>query len=443
MNLDENNSLDILFQSAREEAPKLSFEDTKGVFLKSLALGGAGLLTAKGLAYLIKLKFSVIMFSTIGIVATTAVIMQVVNPTPEKINQSISGEKIELSQNNPEIISPEVILIDQDDSLLKNENEVIVPEVEMIEELPTFLVTEFPMIMPKSIEPVKPSVISTIQSPRLLAKAEVNEEMAADIVKYQVVVTEKTTDKELLALEEKALAAGIDYTYSAKRRGNNIKKLTIKMIIYDEDGERKVSTFYLKNANSFNFQIGWMELDGKATGFIKRDNCCNNTTASICIDTDEIEASIEKSVQSLEVLIEKIELELSEDSLELEKKMEELEQEIERKVDELEIKIENTNWEINCQDSMMDLGYRIDQITNDIDLIIEYTIDNIESSEVINEGIDQIEIRLIEIENQIKVTIRNSEIEIIETIEEIETIESIETIEEVEEIEEETEEEVE
>ena len=247
-----------------------------------------------------------------------------------------------------------------------------------------------------------------------------------------IVLTEKTTDKELLDLEKRALDAGIDYTYNAKRRGNKIKKLTIKMIIYDEAGERKVSTFYIKNANSFNFHIGWMELNGKATGFIKRDNCCNNTTASICIDTDEIEASIERSVQSLEVLIEKIELELSEDSLaKFEMKMAALEDSIERKVEELEIKIENTNWEINCQDSMIDLGYRIDQITNDIDLIIEYTIDNIESSEVINEGIDQIEIRLNEIENQIKVTIRNSELEIIETIEETEEMEE-ETKEEVE-----------
>ncbi|MFD1553425.1 hypothetical protein DNU06_07075 [Putridiphycobacter roseus] len=105
----------------------------------------------------------------------------------------------------------------------------------------------------------------------------------AELNKVAFVINENTDTDELAKIRDQAVAAGIDFVYTAKVKRNEIKKLDLNMKLEDEEGNSKQSQFHITKSKGevFSITLAWYENEkGEAVAFSKskdkKKNCkCN------------------------------------------------------------------------------------------------------------------------------------------------------------------------
>ena len=100
--------------------------------------------------------------------------------------------------------------------------------------------------------------------------------------KVSFTINDHTFIEELEEIKDKAVAAGIDFTYTAKVKKNQIKKLDLNMKLENENGSNEHSQIYLTKSRGevFSINIEWYENEiGEAVSFSKskdkNKNCCD------------------------------------------------------------------------------------------------------------------------------------------------------------------------
>lgn len=261
--MEENKRISDLFERARNEAPKTSFEDVKGHFLATGAVAGTGLL-AKWAAASFKLK-AIIMTSTLitltisGLLVSSYVNSNPVNEDPIKQNEII------VPQENLEIIQEdgvkETIIYDDKDQVLEvivdSSNKFSAP-IENKELMETPIVVE-----PNSLT-VAPDPIPSL-SPTMDPKIEKADKPEKE---RRFTITEKTSKEELEKIKTLAENAGIRMTYTARIKKNIIKRLSMNWNLNGDSGRSNWS-ITVSGDDDFSVEVGWEENDkGQATGFL-------------------------------------------------------------------------------------------------------------------------------------------------------------------------------
>ncbi len=429
---EQQNPLDELFGMARTEAPKVSYKETEKMFLKALAFGGIGLLTTKGIAYLLKLKFSVVMLSTAGIVATSVIVIQAVSPEAPKPDSEplaaavsqVESEPIEEPVLTEDTVSETVYFDDvkqmvlSEDETDKAEEPVADPEPAEEPEAP-----ETPVV-PNPIAPVR--AIAVIQdggdrgdlatnNPDLQLHVNyksrngttqdiwINKE--TDCEEFRLKITEKTTEAELEQLKQKAIAAGIDFTYSVRFKKERIKSLNLSMSLNNPQNEKKTSQVNISSTDNFSVEVGWISENGKAIKFTShRSNCCQviHCGEALNIDQEQIEEAIERTEEAVEQLTLQLEQQFSEEQLDqLQNQLDDMEENLAIKAEKLEQFLSDTDWELKLNESSQNLENYINNVTSEINCIINTTEENLQNNEDFQNNILELENKLLEIEERI------------------------------------------
>lgn len=237
-------NLDQLFSEARQQPAKISFENITTQLNTSIN----GNLTEKWYSKFIHLK-SIIMFSTIFI--TSVVFFTLTHQTVD--NAPLTKEGIK-KENKVKTETPSSIkkIENQDETktvrtLSKSKNVIPIEEITItyIDSIERLIKVNYP-----------------IDDVQLTTELEENIDTSFNdslhtIIKYTI--TEKTTLKELEAIEKHAKLCGIDYSYTVKHKRDNIKMLNIKMLIINPLGKKRISQFYCKGSSksTFDYEIRW------------------------------------------------------------------------------------------------------------------------------------------------------------------------------------------
>ncbi len=142
---DMNNPLlDDLFAEARVEAPQHSYQATKKALLSGLAIGGAGLLTAKIItSSILKSKFFIMSISAVTILSSAVLVYTTALKPNEAVSDHVMDTQTELVATNtpmgnvlPEDLFVEAIIADfePDDSTITIEPDSSTNVEEVIEE---------------------------------------------------------------------------------------------------------------------------------------------------------------------------------------------------------------------------------------------------------------------------------------------------------------------
>jgi len=427
---EQQNPLNELFSLARAEEPKVSYQDTEKMFLKALAVGGLGFLTAKGIAYLLKLKFSVIMLSTAGIVATTVVVIQAVGPEEPKQNTGVLASSIgakEIVEVQPVNLEPKQL--DEETISYEEVEPIIIEPVVDEEEMAVEEEQQPEPVLAKVVtRPANPKMIAVPLAvncnPKIIQKANdcgdqsiiiktkngnynystnrnANSQQAYSTAigmhapncnkEYKIKVTQNTTENELENLKSKAEKAGIQFEYTVHIKRNHIKNLNLSMVIELEGDDQKTSQFNVSNSDNFSLLVGWVcNDDGKAIKFTEHSTTHGHLSYphNVNIDLSQLELNLEETELALERLAENMALELSEDSLAvLEMKMVEVRERIEVKMEKLAKRLES----IEISDCGTNINEQVNNATLNLNQIINESLENLEQNENFQNNMRQLE----------------------------------------------------
>ena len=391
----EETNIDQLFMQAREQAPEASFDDTKKSFVKAIAIGGVGFLATKSIAYLFKLKFSVMILSTASIVAvSTIVVMQNNIPQQEPTQNNVPI----VASTHEDIIEP--LDIQQPDSADALTYIAFMPEEEILMDIETEASVEEKIEAPiiHANEKLGHAISNTRSVPRSIRQVGIGHEQ--DTTKrsvpngnsFSTTITHHTTYMELDKIKAKAEKAGVDFVYSAKVKNNYIRKLDLQMSIDSHKAKNDRSTSHITvSGNDFKVNIGWvMDDSGQALRF-KSGHTSSCDEANVDLD---IESILLKSELALARLVERLEEEFSDDSLEAyAERFESFEDKIEHKIEAIEIHFENCK---DCEKNtdLKGLESNLNRLSKELECIVDKTV----NSDKINCQIKCLESKLKEIE---------------------------------------------
>jgi hypothetical protein len=266
--MEENKRISDLFERARTEAPKTSFEDVKGHFLATSAVAGTGLL-AKWAAASFKFKAIVMVtiLSTLTI-STVLIVSSISSATQSEIKHE--SEVLDSGDQTIEILNENGVkkktVYDENNSVLEvivdsskqwNKDGELINHESAVELLP-FEVTE---VVNEDLEGIE-----VVEGAISLVDAEED-----SLTMQRFTISNKTTEEELEAMKKAAMEAGVSIQFSARIRRSTLKRLSLVMSI-EADGKRKYKRSCVYKAKTFSFQTGWMEDDnGKAIRFLEED----------------------------------------------------------------------------------------------------------------------------------------------------------------------------
>lgn len=266
--MEENKRISDLFERARTEAPKTSFEEVKKHVVAASTVGSVGIL-AKWAALSFKLK-SIIMVTTLSTltISTLLVISQFNESSGKAENSSISNRT--QSEHNLEIHSEngiqKTIVYDENNSIV----EVIVDSSDQLDADGESIRYLSPVeLLPfETVEVINEDLegIELVEGTTPLVDVEKD-----SLVMKRFDISDKTTEEELDQMQAAAADAGISIQFNARIRRGTLKRLSLVMSIL-EDGKRKYKRSCVYKAKTFSFQTGWMEdKNGQVIRFLNKD----------------------------------------------------------------------------------------------------------------------------------------------------------------------------
>lgn len=276
----DDQQLDRLFSKAANQAPEASFEETRKAFEAAAVVGG-GFLFARWVAQLFTKKGLIIMFSSITIIAASAVVLfNAGNPIPENeaalvplhgtVEEAIAptpnnAVSATLSPITAETLSVDGVMeieITNDPETAEVEITNVVAKPITVVDTNTVLDAQPDAAAAPTVQPVPTSRI-TQTSNSVPQKNAAPDSVAHTNVVY--VVTNNTTFTEFGEIADEAKKVGITFKYTLRVRKNYIKKLDLRMHFGNEQQKsRKQVTVNGK----FEITVGWtMDADGQLVGF--------------------------------------------------------------------------------------------------------------------------------------------------------------------------------
>lgn len=262
--MNKDKYIENLFETARNEAPKVSVQEMKLSFVSAIGGTSAGWWTS------ISLKSKIIMISLLCSIGITAGILVGLNNKSAENTSNSSQKIIEFTQNQ---INMDVSV--QDDSI----HEIIYDDAENVvnESKKAKSSAQNLSLKPESLKSIQlhelPKIITQNSEEHQKLKEELNS-LVDTLSKREFFFSEKTTLKEIQAVEKLAQAAGLNFEYDVKIRRDKIKRLKIKM---ESNGKKWMSK--IVGTDSFSFNFGWHEdKEGKFVEFI----CDKDLTMDCC-----------------------------------------------------------------------------------------------------------------------------------------------------------------
>lgn len=264
--MEENERISDLFERARNEAPKTSFEEVKKHVIAASAVGGAGIV-AKLTSISFKLKV-IIMLVTLSTLTISGIL--IVTQLNSTVESKLVNHKTVQTQNNKnlKIFSEngiqKTVHYDENNQVL----EVILDSSDANNSSDKNFEESIDVLPFESI-----NAISDEKDGTGIVNQPVSINSGDSLVMRRFDFSDKTTEDELEAFSSAAQAAGIRIDYTARIRRNSVKRLSLVMSL-TEEGKRKCERACVYKADSFTFQTGWMEdSEGNAVRFLKDDEC--------------------------------------------------------------------------------------------------------------------------------------------------------------------------
>lgn len=246
--MEENKRISDLFEAARTEAPKTSFDEVKNHLIAASAVGSVGIV-AKFMAASIKFKviimigvFSVLTIS--GILITTQISGNHVIQTNSALkNEAKKDLNIEVKRENG---IERTIIYDENDRVVQisvdssNETSERAESLELKTNSPTRI---------KNGE-MKSEIVEHSQQKRNYPA------IAQDSSMKVFEITDKTTLNELEAIQAQADAAGLSFNYTARVKKDKLKRISLKMKINNGNSTWNSE---ISGTSSFRFTFGWWE----------------------------------------------------------------------------------------------------------------------------------------------------------------------------------------
>jgi len=252
------NRIDELFESARNEAPIRSFASSK-----SALLAGIGATTSIGiLAKWAKLSFTfktLIMVGIIGTVATvtTCVVLSIApKETLKQLDLSVSQEvKTEVVDQENEVVVHTTYFDSKKDWV-----EISIEPLSMLTSDTNRIVTTEEENDPKTID-TKKEITPTL--PPLNPE---DTTTATTTTTRSFLIERNTSDIEKEKIRKEAEAAGIDFKYKVLVWKGKIKRCSIH--VYINNGKGGYCEYKTQLSGRFSKRIGWVEDEnGKAISF--------------------------------------------------------------------------------------------------------------------------------------------------------------------------------
>jgi len=259
--MEENTRISDLFDRARNEAPKTSFDEMKGHFLATSTVAGTGILV-KWAAASFKLKV-IIMTSVVSILTISGVLIASQFKSTPVLEES-TVEK--LPQNEVEIIEVKSEDGIQKTTVYNEKREVLKVEIDSSNEAKQ-------KAQEMRLDPEGPRTIDFQTAPKRtitsLKPPTVNPTVDSDsLVLKKFMINETTSNEEIEKIQQQAISAGLEFTYNTRIRQSKIKRLHLKM----KKGGSHWSS-HITGTDSFSFDFGWWEdAEGNFVRFIcKKD----------------------------------------------------------------------------------------------------------------------------------------------------------------------------
>lgn len=270
MTEEQKNRLDQLFDSARSQEPKVSYDQVSKRLIPALAVGVFVGLFAKWAAYSLKTKV-IIMLSSVSLLGSVAVytVMQLNAPTqPTQKEKAIAVAEptvVEVSiQDENGVI--ETFTYEDDELVASSVMDTLSSEASTLVAVPT---------IPKGSEVTSSSQKLTQKSEHVDDRGYIHktpENLEDSLSKQVFSINEKTSDEDLKRIKQIASEAGVVMKYTSTRRRGTIKKIQLELQLSkgeSDNQENSTINSTVKTNKTFEYYFGWEEdANGKATTFL-------------------------------------------------------------------------------------------------------------------------------------------------------------------------------
>jgi len=272
----EEELLNNLFSDARQQPSNLSFDEISNQFTQSVNANVSTQLTKKWYSKLFNLNTIIIMLSTLLV---SGIVLFSVNKTTLKDVETIENQKVSMNLKNQSKIESnyEIDSLETDkliefstkemESMLEEYTKVATPDLGFYAVHPNSLIIH-------GIKATKSNLddISTQSSRQILKTGYSNTQTKEyDSLKlFSYILTEKTTEAELIQIKQKAEACGMAFSYKVKIKRGYIKMLQISIYLTNAKGESSKSQYYCKGSAKakFIYEIKWnVDTNSKAVNF--------------------------------------------------------------------------------------------------------------------------------------------------------------------------------
>mgnify|MGYP002620850096 CR=1 FL=1 len=298
----QNVELDQLFARAREQAPEISFEDTKKRFLGSLVLAAGGTLATKGIIHLFTKKW-IIMMTIITVATSAAIVAGTISYGDDNNNEPIVTKiipPVELKDDEP-VIEPEP------------EQEVVQPMEYQEDTTPNNIVEKLPQNDTEQISIGEPIVNWNSCKEYAFVPPDSLEKKKEKIIPYseRFVVTQNTTKDQLEEIKQEAENAGIAYDYTAEYKKGKLDQLTISMSLTYENGDRNANMNETRTITDITKKdkivIAWIEdQEGKAMIIGDEDDWDCDFDLGDMEEYEEYMKDFEKCMQEFEMSMKEL-----------------------------------------------------------------------------------------------------------------------------------------
>jgi len=271
--MDNQERMDQLFNLARKEPSGPSFDRTRERFVTATGTI-LGLVILYKLLKTVSLKTWIIMTSSMTLIATTATVLVLNTNTTQPIEQPQAEapkapvEITEVSGTNFPDMEHKVVSVVLTEPEKETEEAVVEQTIRNLDSATQIFEERATTLMESDTFILSAPTAEENTSAEVIPEATAEKEAAKEYSRYEFRVTHKTTEVELLKISETAKEAGIDFTYKASMKNDQIRRLSIEMKI----GEQASSDISAKG-DAFTIRFGWETDDqGKAVKFL--DNSC-------------------------------------------------------------------------------------------------------------------------------------------------------------------------
>lgn len=273
--MEENKRIADLFERARTEAPKTSFDEAKKHLLAASAVGSVGII-AKFMAASFKVK-AIIM---LGIVSTLTVSgLLIFNSGSDGALRVFQGSELDSSLQGPQCTTcldkqSASVEISSANGIEKtvvfdDQNQVINVTIDSSNK--TRKPIQIEKLASKQLVNVPMEESGSIQSSNFKEFTSKRANPADSLTFKKFTITHNTSAEELKNISAQAKDAGIEFAYDTRIRRGVIKKIEIAMVLNSGNDKSKWGA-KISGSSSFSFEFGWREdASGKAVNLY--DGC--------------------------------------------------------------------------------------------------------------------------------------------------------------------------